>query len=342
MVRIFDSTYTTRELHPSLKVTPVLSYIGIDSLPSAIKTEDKLERYELHTSPLEDNLFKLTLVKEMRQGGRISGTVLIDIRDEMWVFLTTGSMYFVKHGIEHLLNTLYPRLSRIYINHYEMTHLLKAVKHGYGGSHVLTEFSAHIEEKSGKSTARKSVRIAGDTAERDLHRYSRNTRIWLDKVGFKIIGRDGGSLLESVIYSNGISRLVFGRFTDFYRNVVGNVIEKSEEIDGQYGSVRRDAGTETPILTPCTLTYQTQFDQSHVRSLLKGLSKQYTISVTNGGNPYLAAEVLDTDEGSSFGLTLSERFVTIAPMLRSTKPALWRITTDIQSILGEGAVSVPS
>lgn len=341
MTRILDSVYTTRKLRPSLKALPVIASVGIETLPSLVRSDDRLDKYTLGVKRLEDNLYRLLIEKKMREGQSITGSALVDVRDETWVFFTTGSTYFVHHGIENLLNMLYPLISRIYLNHYDMAQLLNTIKQGYGGSRVITEFIAHVEERSRNRVEQSSVRIAGASAERNLRRYERQSRIWLDKVAFSIVGLDGGTLSESVIYSSGVSRLVYGQFSAFYRNVVGRVIETSEAIDEKYGMVKRDTAEEIPILRPCMVSYQTLFDQSDVTSLLKGLSKEYTISVMHGGNPYLAAELLDVDDGSSFGLTLSEKIVTITPMLRSTRPALWRITTDVQSILGEGVVSVP-
>jgi hypothetical protein len=341
MLRIFDSIYTARELRPSLKVIPVISYVAVESLPSIVKSEARLQNYTLTLKKLEDNLYKLEITKEMRAHERISGFFLVDVRDDLWIILTTGGTYFVKHGIEHLLSTLYPQVARIYINHYEMTQLIKTVHLNYGGSHIITEFMAHIANREDDSSDVQSVRIKGGHAERDLKRYARKQRIWLDKVAFRVEGQDKMDLLESVIYSSGMSRLLYGRFSDFYRNVVGKIIETSEEIDEKYGTVRRDTADEVPMLTPCLLTYQSEFEETSVHSLVRGLGRTYTISVMHGGNPYLAAEVLDVEEGSSFGLTLTGKVVAITPMLRSTRPALWRLTTDIQSVLGEAVVSVP-
>lgn len=207
MNRTLDSLYTTRTLKPSLKALPILSSVDIGNFVGLARTEPKLNDYQIKVEDLGDNLYRLSISKEVRKERIIKGSALIDIRDEAWVFLTMNGTYFVRHGIVHLLNSLYPQISRVYLNHYSMLQLLNEVKERYGGDRVVTEFSADTEELSKKGRGRKSVRIAGKTAEKDLRNYSKRQRIWLNKVAYQIVDRDDRSIVESVIYSSGLSRL---------------------------------------------------------------------------------------------------------------------------------------
>lgn len=336
-----DAIYTMRKQKPSLKALIALSSFELNKLPFVASTERRLRKSKIEMNQLDDNLYRVSISKEMPKGGPVKGQVLIDVHDEAWVLLTTGRTYFLRHAIDSLLKTLYPQVSRVYLNHYTMLEVLNKIKQKYGGSKVVTAFSAYTEEERGERYGRKSVRITGKSAEKDLRSLSHKQRIWLNKVAYQVDDPKGTNLVESVIYSSGLSRLVFGNFTDFYRNVLGTIMETTEELDSKYRQVRREDVDDHPVLKPCVLQYEGAFQQAHIESLAKNLTRDYAISVTHTGNPYFAAEILDPEEGSSFGLTLHESVVTVTPMLRSTGPALWRLTTNIQTVLGEGVLSVP-
>jgi hypothetical protein len=336
-----DSVYTTRRLKPSLKVLVALSSFDVKKLELLAATERKLLKTKLTVDQIDDNLFRLNIVKSMPGAGNIKGDVLIDVRDNSWLIITQAKMYFIQHAITPLLRVLYPQASRVYLNHIDMLLVLNRIKSKYHGSRTLTEFSAHTEEENDNEVEIGSQRIKGANAEKKLLQLARRQRIWLDKVAYQVDDADSNVILESVIYSNGLSRLVFGNFTDFYRNVLGTVLEKTGELEKDYGRVKRDIVDDMPVLKPCLLRYGKPFQKSHIDALTQFLNREYALSVTNTGNPYFAAELLDAEEGSSFGLTLYDDVVTVIPMLRTTSPALWRLTANIQSALGEGALSVP-
>lgn len=336
-----DSIYTTRTLKPSLKGLAVLSTLDLKNFPVLTANERKLRRTKFKLQEVDDNLYRLEISKVMPVGGPVRGDVLIDVRDNAWILLTTGRTYFLRHAIEPLLKFLYPDVSRVYLNHLNMLNVLNKIKQRYNGSRTLTEFSAHVEEREGNRLGIGSQRIKGVNAEKKLLALAKKNRIWLDKVAYQVDDPDSNILLESVIYSRGLSRLVFGRFTDFYRNVLGTVLDVTGDLDREYGRVKREVVNDLPVLKPCLLKYEQAFQASHIGSLAKFLNRDYAVSVTHAGNPYFAAELLDPEEGSSFGLTLHESVVTVTPMLRTTRPALWRLTTNIQSVLGEGVLRVP-
>jgi hypothetical protein len=340
-----DSVYTTRRLKPSLKVLVALSSFDVRKLELLAATERKLLKTKLTVNQVDDNLFRLNITKSMPGAGTIKGDVLIDVRDNSWLIITQAKMYFIRHAITPLLRVLYPQASQVFLNHIDMLSVLNRIKSKYHGSRTLTEFSAHTEEGNGDDVEIGSQRIKGANAEKKLLQLARKQRIWLDKVAYQVAYQvdDANSnvILESVIYSNGLSRLVFGNFTDFYRNVLGTVLEKTGELEKEYGRVKRDVVDDMPVLKPCLLRYEKPFQKSHIDALTQFLNREYAISVTNTGNPYFAAELLDAEEGSSFGLTLYDDVVTVIPMLHTTSPALWRLTANIQSALGEGALSVP-
>ena len=341
MYTSLDSIYTSRTLKPSLKALAVLSSFDLKELMVRTAGERRLHRAKIKLERVDDNLYRLGIEKEMPKWGMIKGDALIDVHDESWVFLTTGRTYFLRHAIDPLLGVLYPEVSRVYLNHLDMLNVLNKIKQRYKGRRQLNEFTAHVEEKGRKGLTIGSERIKGENAEQKLLRLAKRNRIWLDKVAYQVEDKESHVLLESVIYSSGLSRLRFGRFTDFYRNVLGTVLDISGELDKEYGRVKREVIDDVPVLKPCLIEYNRPFQISHIEALSKLLNRDYAISVTHRGNPYFAAELLDPEEGSSFGLTLFENVVTVAPMLQTTRPALWRLTTSIQSVLGEGVLRVP-
>lgn len=341
MFTSLDSIYTSRTLKPSLKALAVLSTFDLNGLMQKTSGEKRLLRAKFRLEQIDDNLYRLGIEREMPKWGSIKGDALIDVREDSWIILTTGRTYFLRHAVDPLLRVLYPDVSKIYLNHLDMLNVINKIKQRYRGSRQLTEFSAHVEEKVRGSLTIGSQRIKGVNAEKKLLSLARRERIWLDKVAYQVEDRESRVLLESVIYSSGLSRLVFGRFTDFYRNVLGTVLDITGELDEEYGRVKREVIDDLPVLKPCLLEYSNAFQIAHIETLAKSLHHDYAISVTHAGNPYFAAELLDPEEGSSFGLTLYDKVVTVTPMLRTTRPALWRLTTNIQSVLGEGVLRVP-
>jgi hypothetical protein len=341
MYTSLDSIYTSRTLKPSLKALVVLTSFDLKDLMQRTAGERRLHRAKFKLGRVDDNLYRLGIEKEMPRWGVIKGDALIDVHDESWILLTTGRTYFLRHAIDPLLGVLYPEVSKVYLNHLDMLNVLNKIKQRYKGRRQLTEFTAHVEERGRNGLTIGSERIKGVNAEQKLLRLAKRNRIWLDKVAYQVEDRDSRVLLESVIYSSGLSRLKFGRFTDFYRNVLGTVLGITGELDKEYGRVKREVIDDFPVLKPCLLEYSRAFQMSHIETLSKLLNRDYAISVTHAGNPYFAAELLDPEEGSSFGLTLFENVVTVTPMLRTTKPALWRLTANIQSALGEGGLRVP-
>jgi len=58
----------------------------------------------------------------------------------------------------------------------------------------------------------------------------------------------------------------------------------------------------------------------------------------HGGNPYFVANICDYQDGSSFGVTALGNIVTITPITRNTYQATWKLTNQIQEILGDGEI----
>ena len=90
-----DSVYTTRRLKPSLKVLVALSSFDVKKLELLAATERKLLKTKLTVVRIDDNLFRLNVIKSMPGVGNINGDVLIDVRDNSWLIITQAKMYFV-------------------------------------------------------------------------------------------------------------------------------------------------------------------------------------------------------------------------------------------------------
>ena len=298
------------------------------------------KRYVLSLVKLEANLYRFSIQKKMPKEKVISGDVLIDIGPSCWVIFTTESHYFIKRVLESLLSELYPRISRIYLNYSQILDLLRKVKDLYREESFLTYFAIGVERETKKGIRFRRIKLRGDDAESDLLEEANKNRIWIEKLGFKVKNQAGMTLLDALITNRGVSRLIYGNFTNYYQNMIQVIADLSKQWDGKYKKVRRQIVEKDVELHPCVITYSKPFRVEHTKNIASKLSSDYMISVLHGGNPYFVADLLDYYDGSSFGLTVLDNKVTISPMLRTTNSALWKLTGRIQDVLGEGDITV--
>ncbi len=341
MHSLFNNLYTKRERRPSLKVIAVLTRLHPSRLKDLVQENDLLsKKYHIESTRLEPDLYRLTIRKDMPAGGSVSGEAIVDSKVSGWVALTMGKHYFTRTAIEGLLDSLYPTITRIYFNYAQISTLIEKVKELYGGLKLVTYFAIRreVNTSEGLQIQRKTLRGIG--AERELMDEAKKGRIWIESIRFRVKKRNGITLLECLITSKGLARLIYGNFTDFYKNVVDSILEISRKLDGDYNKVKREILVDDIKLHPCTITYPLPFRSDHFKRLVSRLANYYMLPVTHAGNPYFVADLLDHQDGSSFGLTVLGNVITISPMLRTTSTSLWRLTEIIQTLLGEGKIAV--
>lgn len=254
--------------------------------------------------------------------------------------MTTEKHYYLKHVIEPLLDSLYPYITRIYFNYGQLSRLIEIVKSKYRGKEIINYFAIKREEAKEKKFVIQRITLSGDGAEKDLIAEATRRRIWMEKLGFQVKDEIGFTLLDCLVTSKGLARLIFGSFTDFYENVIRSFIQICNNIDVGFKKIKREIKGEDVELHPFKITYPIPFDQEHFKKLTSQLTNNYMLSVIHGGNPYYVADLLDHEEGSSFGLTVLGREITISPMYRTTNASLWKLTEIIQTVLGEGSVPI--
>jgi hypothetical protein len=182
--------------------------------------------------------------------------------------------------------------------------------------------------------------LRGEGAEEELLADARKRRIWVEKIRFKVRNPAGMTLADVIATGKGHARLIFGNFTEFYQNVVDSMVQVGLRWNEAYGKVKRHMEAEEVELCPCTISYPSSFKPEHFKKLPSGLTRDYLLSVVHPGNPYFVADLCDSRDGSSFGLTILGDTVTISPMIKTTNTALWKLTARLQALLGEGQVTV--
>jgi len=247
---------------------------------------------------------------------------------------------FVEKNLRSLLKGLYPEITPIYLNYSQLVSLLERVKELYQGQSFLTSFAIGREIETPKGIEIERIKLWRADAIKRLLEMAKEKRIWIEKLSFKVINKQRMVLLDTLITSRGISKLFYGNFTNYYNNVLKEASNLSLRLDKEYEKVRRRIVEKEVHFNPCTILYPKPFRIEHFKKIVSKLSSDYMISISYGGNPYFAVDLLDYYDGSSFGLTILGNKITISPMLKTTNPALWKLSGKIQDSLGGGEIVV--
>jgi hypothetical protein len=339
---VYDKVYTTRTKRPSLKSVILLSDESPKDLPSLSIGKKRLKTFDLKVEAVSDDLYLLRLQKEI-WGKSVSGYVIVDRGTRgCWIAYTDESGYFIKRVLEPFLNGLYPDVARVYFNYLEIQRFLQGIKDAYQGSSVVTYVAYKRQARAGKDRSRGTRLLWERSAEEDLRKNindeARKYRIWIDSLTFRAENEAGMTLLEASITGNGIARLKFGTFSDFYHNAIQLYIGLATKWRNFFSDRERRIEGGKVKLRPYLLQYPIDLEKPQIDELMTNLRGAYSQSVLFGGNPYFVANMTDYQEGSSFYLTILGGKVTITPMLKSTAYALWRIASRIQRITGEGEI----
>jgi hypothetical protein len=338
----FNKLYTTRKKKPPLKAIILLSELEVEDLPNIFKDREKLARvYNISVKKLEEGLYGLQL-KKLVWRDIVKGYAIIDTSHKgTWVVLCNEESYFVNRALQRLFSALYPSVSRVYLNYSQITALLDAVKRAYHGRATLTFITVKREpKKMERSTGEKGTyQLWEENAEEDLLRLSKDFRVTLDRADFKVRDTETERLiLRAHVSRRGVCKLAFGDFTAFYENVVEKAIDLGLNWKKFYSHRERIISDGKVILRPFSISYKFDFDKEQLQRLAERISKSYSCSVVHGGNPYFVANLNDYGDGSSFGVTVLGKVVTITPIIKATPQSAWKLTNRIQEILGDGDI----
>jgi hypothetical protein len=335
----FDRMYTTPTKKPPLKAIVVLSDSRPDVLVSVASTRKRLRReYTASLVALEEGLYRLQLERHVRDT-RVSGQAIVEWNPTgYWILYTDASSYFVTHVLEPFLNKLYPVASRVYFNYKQILKFLRELEREYQGASVLTSIFVRRQRKAGHQKERGTLQLWELGAEEELQKLSQKYRLWIGQIGFQIRDQADLLLLAGSLTSRGVARLRYGRFSDFSDKFVLVFVGVALDWKKFFSGRERKFIDGDVRLSPYALLYPFQLESRQISDISETLSNVYSFSVIHGGNPYFAASLCDYQDGSSFGLTVLRDKVTITPMTKATPFALWKLTTRIQGVVGEGDI----
>lgn len=341
----FNKLYTTTEKKPPLKAIVLLSKLAPERLKEVTHARKRLKRYELDVSPLGQDLFRIDLSRDIR--GRVSGgVVLLDTSQEgIWIAFTNEETYFVKHVAEIFFDRLYPLVSRLYLNYYQIHTLMGEIRDAYRGKTAITNFTLKRQPKKWRLTFPSPLKGGKGTltlweydSEEELLKQSRDYRLTIDRLIFEIKTEKEIVLLQASITRKGLCKLRFGDFGSFYQSVVLKAIDLGLHWKRFYDKRERTMKDGEIKLAPFHILYKGNLEEPQLLGLGNRLSKTYSCSIIHGGNPYFVANVCDYDEGSSFGVTGLGNAVTVTPIVKGTPEAVWKLADKLQEILGDGEI----
>jgi len=175
-------------------------------------------------------------------------------------------------------------------------------------------------------------------AEEELAKQSKNYRVMVDRLSFEVRDQRNAILLQAHITRRGLCKLKFGNFSAFFENVVLNAISLGMNWKKFYAKRERSIEDGEIRLKPFQIEYDFDIGKEQLHRLGDQLSKTYSCSIVHKGNPYFVANVCDYYEGSSFGVTVLGKIVTITPITRAATQAVWKLTNKIQELLGDGEI----
>jgi len=335
----FDKIYTTPTKKPPLKAVVVLSERSPDIMTSLALARKKIRKeYTVSSTTLEDGLYRLSLERDIRHE-TVSGQAIVEWDPTgYWIVYTDESSYFVAHVLEPFLNKLYPDVSRVYFNYRQILKFLRELEREYQGASVLTSIFVRRQRRAGHQKERGTLQLWELGAEQELQKLTQRYRLWIGQIGFQIRDRADLLLLAGSLTSRGVARLRYGRFSDFSEKFVLVFVGVALDWKKFFSGRERKLIDGDVRLSPYALHYPFQLESRQIGDVNETLSNLYSFSVIHGGNPYFAASLCDYQDGSSFGLTVLGDTITITPLTKATPFALWKLTTRIQGIVGEGDI----
>lgn len=341
MAQFFEKMFTTRQKRPPLKAFILLTELDPKDLRSIVQKRKKLSNiYNINVTKLEDELYSLN-VKRLLWKGHISGHAILDASHKgVWVVYCNEKSHFARFGLERLFARLYPHISRLYINYFQIRALLDKIKDAYRGQAPLTYFIVRREPKSPDARIKSGTfQLWEQNAEEELRSQSKNFRLTIHLVNFEVRDENDAVLLQGQMSRRGVCKLRFGSFAMFHENVVLQAIDLGLKWKGFYSHRERLVKDGEISLRPFRISYTSEFDEKQLYRLTDKISKNYLCSIIHGGNPYFAANVCDYLDGSSFGVTALGSYVTITPIAKDSHQAAWKLTNRLQEILGDGEIA---
>jgi len=258
----FNKLYTTRAKRPPLKAIVLFSRLEPERLKEVTHARKRLKRYEVDVSPLDQDLFRIDLSRDIR--GRIfEGSLLLDTSEKgIWIAFTNEETYFVRHIAEIFFDRLYPAVSRLYLNYYQIRDFMGEIRDAYRGKTTITNFTLKRRPKKWRlrfapsKDRRGTLTLWEYDSEEELLTQSRDYRLTIDRLIFDIKSEKGIVLLQASITRKGLCKLRFGDFTSFYEHVVLKAIHLGMRWKGFYDKRERTIEDGEIKLNPFSIVYK--------------------------------------------------------------------------------------
>jgi len=339
----FTKVYTTRSRRPMLKALIFISKISPEKLEFITERRDDLKSFSIKLIRLEPYLYRVHLNRTINES-KYSGVFLLDTsQNETWIALTNADTYYVNHILKSFFKKLYPHVSSIYFNFNQMKIILNIIKDEYKGLTTFTNFTIRRVKKSGRLPT-VNMRIKGTltlwekNADEEIMRLIKDYFVTINRLNFDIKDKYGMLLLRANITRDGKCSLHYGDFNNFYNKVIFKIIDYGLNWKNFYDKREISLIEKNVALSPFSIIYDEILSEQDILKLSEKITTIYSCSIIYGGNPYFVANIRDYEEGSSFGVTVLGKIITITPITKGTPEAIWRLTENIQNIVGDGVI----
>lgn len=343
LISYLNTTYITHAKKPLLKTLLFNVQIIPEQLIEIIeKRHDLRDIYDASLNSLDKNLFLLRVRKKFKNKS-VGGYITIDTSNkDIWIIITDEKGYFVRFVVESLFNKLYPKISRIYLNTFQMKFIIKELKDKYKGNVKVNYISANIKPRADtleiSDFDKGTVQRWKIDTETELDELSKKYRVIIKQLSFNIYDEENMPLFICYISRNAICKLQFGLYNKFNNEIISLIIKIGYTLKRFYSNRERYLVNGEAELKPIQIEYKTHFNQKQLKILEQNIHNKYLTLMVYSGNPYFAVNISDHDDGSSYGLTVLKNLVTITPIVKASSESLWKLSNTVQEILGDGEV----
>lgn len=346
LISYLNTKYINRTKKPLLKTLVFNVQITPAQLIEIIeKRRDLRDKYDASLNSLDENLFLMRVGKRFTEKPLVVGYITIDTsKKDIWIVTTDEKGYFVKFVVESLFNRLYPKISRIYLNTTQMKFIIKKLKDKYkNGSIKLKYISANIKPSAGtlesSDLEKGTVQRWKTDTEKVLRDLSKNYRVNIKQLNFSIYDEENMPLFVFYISRNAVCKLQFGFYNKFNNEIISLIINIGYTRKKFFSNRERYFADGKAELNPIQIKYKVHFNRTQLKIFEQNINNKYLTLIIYSGNPYFAANILDQDDGSSYGLTVLKNLVTITPIVKASPESLWKLSNTVQEILGDGEVA---
>lgn len=299
-------------------------------------------RHLSHSGSVDVFSFRRTYGRTKRQVVKGAFAVTPSSHRDVFLIVYVGGRTFLKHGLTHLIDALYPWISRPFLTQIELHNVLRGLQRAcFPDTLKIHESSARRRLGSAKRRL-ETIRSWTDTDLDAAFSEAGERNLWFKSVRFTIqrAGQDNGAWtgLRGEISKYGM--VAFDRAAELIDRVampllVHNTHERQTFLD------RRDRmASPKHVARPVEISYDQPLlkKPEDIRRLLESLQRfSFGTCTVLHGNPYLHVLMVDDRDFSATDVwVLSENRILIVPQLRSSAAALKRLINHVFETFKEG------